>query len=60
MINRSECNRALSKVIAYINCGKPEEARRWFYTLAEELGLQDRLADDPGRARDADLHVINI
>jgi hypothetical protein len=42
-MNRSEINRALSKALAYLACGKPEEARTWFRTLARLLGMGDML-----------------
>ena len=42
-MNRSEINRALAKAIAYLGCGKPEEARSWFRRLAELLGMEDML-----------------
>ena len=36
-LDRSNINRALAKAIAYHDCGKPEEARRWAAQLMREL-----------------------
>lgn len=41
--DRSECNRALAKVIAYQNVGKQREAKQWFRDLAQLLGYSDLL-----------------
>lgn len=42
-INRSELARALSKAIAYKNCGKDEEAKTWAIELVKLLGVADIL-----------------
>lgn len=38
-MNRSEINKALSKAIAYKNCGKDEEAEKWGRELIRLLQL---------------------
>lgn len=42
-IDRSEVNRALSKAIAYKQCGKDVPAREWAKKLIELLELSDIL-----------------
>lgn len=42
-VDRTEANRALAKVIAYINCDKEADATLWFRRLAEELGMKELL-----------------
>lgn len=37
MIDRSEINRALSKAIAYKQCGKDRDAEAWARRLIEQL-----------------------
>ena len=36
-LNREEAFRAIAKVFAYLNCGKPEKAREWALKLIEWL-----------------------
>lgn len=45
MIDRSEANRALSKAIAYADCGKQQEAERWAATLVGLLHADGILAE---------------
>lgn len=40
-MNRVSINRALSKAMAYKQCGKEKEAREWAITLLEELEVAD-------------------
>jgi hypothetical protein len=44
-IDRKEAARALGKVIAFLACGKPGNARFWFQILATILGMGDRLKE---------------
>ena len=46
MIDRSETARALAKAIAYKQCGKDEEARRWAKALIRLLELAEILKDE--------------
>lgn len=53
MIDRSEVSRALAKAIAYKQCGKDHEARRWGTRLVKLLECHQILderweADDVG------------
>ena len=41
MIDRTEAARCLAKAIAYIGCGKPDEARVWVMKLLGVLGMGD-------------------
>lgn len=43
MIDRSAINQALSKAIAYKNCGKDVPAREWAKKLIELLEVSDIL-----------------
>ena len=43
MVDRSEASRALAKAIAYIGCGKRDEAERWARDLLAELGMSHLL-----------------
>ena len=37
---RQEIAIAIAKVLAYLGCGKPEEARRWFGELLDLLNKE--------------------
>jgi hypothetical protein len=39
----SEIAQAIAKCVAYLNCGKPEEAQKWFRKLAALLGFSELL-----------------
>lgn len=42
-LDRSEINRALSKAIAYKQCGQEEKAREWGKELIKQLELAEIL-----------------
>jgi hypothetical protein len=44
-IDRKEAVHALGKVIAFLACGKPGNARFWFQILATILGMGDMLKE---------------
>jgi hypothetical protein len=44
-IDRTEAARALGKVIAFLACRKPGNARFWFQILATILGMGDMLKE---------------
>jgi hypothetical protein len=44
-IDRTEAARALGKVIAFLACGKPDNARFWFRILATILGTGEMLKE---------------
>jgi hypothetical protein len=39
-MDRQAANRALSKAIAYVECGKPELAAEWLTTLTEMFSFE--------------------
>ena len=43
MLNRSDINRALSKAIAYKQCGKDKEAQAWACELIRQLEMMEIL-----------------
>jgi hypothetical protein len=43
MVDRTETARALAKTIAYLGCGKREEAISWAVRLIRLLGLEEIL-----------------
>jgi hypothetical protein len=45
-IDRTEIARAQAKVIAYLNCNKPDEARRWAARLVILLDCVEILRTD--------------
>jgi hypothetical protein len=47
-IDRKEAVHALGKVIAFLACGKPGNARFWFQILATILGMGDMLKGGQG------------
>jgi hypothetical protein len=50
-LNRSEINQALSKAIAYKNCGKQEEAEMWARKLINLLECADILISEDGQQK---------
>lgn len=44
-IDRTAAAKALAKTIAYLACGKRDEARQWFRALACELTMVHLLKD---------------
>ena len=42
MSDRTECSRALAKVLAYQKCGQDDKARTWARKLIAELGFSAR------------------
>lgn len=47
-IDRTEAARALGKVVAFLACGKPGNARFWFQILATILGMDDMFKEGEG------------
>lgn len=51
-IDRSAINRALSKAIAYKQCGRQQDAEAWAARLVELLECADILTPDASRKPD--------
>jgi hypothetical protein len=45
-VDRVNASRAMAKCIAYLACGKHQEARQWFVQLARELGMREMVKQD--------------